>query len=510
MPNGSRSVGMSVSLAGLYGHVVGGCVACPLVGASPVNVVVSSFLANEQSEQKLRTRENEVTSTLTPMAAAPVSTAGQLLASSVGAAFTPHIIIVNAGEVISQRVLTTAGDSNEQNKSGHWLPTDVLFSKIFTDFPSLGDIRSWKMVCKEWNFVASHRKYARWHSNHASQGLLFMDAEEEVPHVYANSFLENINHPYTIPIYSTPWIDGQINSRRFKISNSIGGLVGLYNGLARDPVLVWNPITGVYHRVPGMDMDPKTVVVALGCQEDSSCYKLVRISSLDFIFDHLPPVIEVFTLGTQGWRVVEGGPNFVYVKPHPVCINGCIYFLVTYEDDPPLQIRLVCFNVKNENFVDQVLPQDPNHPEASFTRRHVSIGVVDGLLYILKCEWQGGHIVFEFPNIAFIEANVRVWVFENDAWRVLIDNVRVDTNFRCPQLFQSPRRERSYIIYTQNTNRMVIFEGAGVPLKRYHLHSRMERSYTAVQHTPSLLPMNESLALTEIETERYLSLHYKI
>jgi len=37
-------------------------------------VVVSSFLANE--EQKLKTQENEVTSTSTPTAAAPVTTAG--------------------------------------------------------------------------------------------------------------------------------------------------------------------------------------------------------------------------------------------------------------------------------------------------------------------------------------------------------------------------------------------------------------------------------------------------
>jgi len=38
MPNGSRSGGLSVSLAGLDGHVVGGYVAGPLVAASPVNV----------------------------------------------------------------------------------------------------------------------------------------------------------------------------------------------------------------------------------------------------------------------------------------------------------------------------------------------------------------------------------------------------------------------------------------------------------------------------------------
>ncbi|XP_024639900.1 AT-hook motif nuclear-localized protein 1 [Medicago truncatula] len=70
---GRRSIsgGMSVSLVDLHGHVVGGRVAGPLVAASPVNVVVGSFLPSEH-EQKLKTQNNEVIST----PAAPMSTAG--------------------------------------------------------------------------------------------------------------------------------------------------------------------------------------------------------------------------------------------------------------------------------------------------------------------------------------------------------------------------------------------------------------------------------------------------
>ncbi|AES94187.2 AT-hook DNA-binding family protein, putative [Medicago truncatula] len=69
-------------------------------------VVVSSSLGNEQSEQMLKTQENEVTPTSTPTAAPPVSTAGQLPASSVSATFTPHIIIVNAGEDVPMKIMS--------------------------------------------------------------------------------------------------------------------------------------------------------------------------------------------------------------------------------------------------------------------------------------------------------------------------------------------------------------------------------------------------------------------
>ncbi|EOY24514.1 PPC domain - like 7 [Theobroma cacao] len=71
----SRSGGMSVSLASPDGRVVGGGVAGLLVAASPVQVVVGSFLAGNQHEQKPKKQKHEPISAATPMAAIPVSSA---------------------------------------------------------------------------------------------------------------------------------------------------------------------------------------------------------------------------------------------------------------------------------------------------------------------------------------------------------------------------------------------------------------------------------------------------
>ncbi|KAL1371280.1 hypothetical protein HN51_001500 [Arachis hypogaea] len=72
----SRSGGMSVSLAGPDGRVIGGGVAGLLVAASPVQVVVGSFLAGNQHEQKPRKpKPNIIASTVMPAASVPVSTA---------------------------------------------------------------------------------------------------------------------------------------------------------------------------------------------------------------------------------------------------------------------------------------------------------------------------------------------------------------------------------------------------------------------------------------------------
>jgi len=80
MPNDSggtrsRSGGMSVSLASPDGRVVGGGVAGLLVAASPVQVVVGSFLAGNQHEQKPKKQKHEYVSIAAPTAAVPISSA---------------------------------------------------------------------------------------------------------------------------------------------------------------------------------------------------------------------------------------------------------------------------------------------------------------------------------------------------------------------------------------------------------------------------------------------------
>ncbi|XP_010277390.1 PREDICTED: AT-hook motif nuclear-localized protein 1-like isoform X2 [Nelumbo nucifera] len=71
----SRSGGMSVSLSSPDGRVVGGGVAGLLVAASPVQVVVGSFLPSTQLEHKPKKQKIEVTSTVTPTTAIPVPNA---------------------------------------------------------------------------------------------------------------------------------------------------------------------------------------------------------------------------------------------------------------------------------------------------------------------------------------------------------------------------------------------------------------------------------------------------
>lgn len=71
----SRSGGMSVSLASPDGRVVGGGVAGLLVAATPVQVVVGSFLPCTQQEQKPKKQKPESTMGAAPTPAVPISSA---------------------------------------------------------------------------------------------------------------------------------------------------------------------------------------------------------------------------------------------------------------------------------------------------------------------------------------------------------------------------------------------------------------------------------------------------
>ncbi|KAK9273867.1 hypothetical protein L1049_018679 [Liquidambar formosana] len=67
----SRAGGMTISLASPDGRIVGGCVAGLLIAASPVQVVVGSFLPGNHQEQKPKKNKTESTPATATAAAVP-------------------------------------------------------------------------------------------------------------------------------------------------------------------------------------------------------------------------------------------------------------------------------------------------------------------------------------------------------------------------------------------------------------------------------------------------------
>ncbi|MED6145821.1 AT-hook motif nuclear-localized protein 6 [Stylosanthes scabra] len=80
----SRSGGMSVSLAGPDGRVMGGGLAGLLIAAGPVQVVVGSFLPGHQLEHKSKKPRMEHISTVTPTHVTPVVSSDEIRVSFGG------------------------------------------------------------------------------------------------------------------------------------------------------------------------------------------------------------------------------------------------------------------------------------------------------------------------------------------------------------------------------------------------------------------------------------------
>ncbi|KAF8047819.1 hypothetical protein N665_2815s0002 [Sinapis alba] len=74
----SRTGGMSVSLASPDGRVVGGCIAGSLVAASPVQVVVGSFLVGKDKKDQKPKRDKHDFIMLSQTAAIPISSAATI------------------------------------------------------------------------------------------------------------------------------------------------------------------------------------------------------------------------------------------------------------------------------------------------------------------------------------------------------------------------------------------------------------------------------------------------
>uniref|UniRef100_A0A7N0U1A0 AT-hook motif nuclear-localized protein n=1 Tax=Kalanchoe fedtschenkoi TaxID=63787 RepID=A0A7N0U1A0_KALFE len=114
----SRSGGMSVSLSSPDGRVIGGGVAGLLVAASPVQIVVGSFLAgNLHQEQKPRKPKPEYVTSATPISTAnPTFSVDMEEAYGSGHAHGPHNSSNAKPNLASQPPFRTDWSSQQMNK----------------------------------------------------------------------------------------------------------------------------------------------------------------------------------------------------------------------------------------------------------------------------------------------------------------------------------------------------------------------------------------------------------
>ncbi|PSS34906.1 AT-hook motif nuclear-localized protein [Actinidia chinensis var. chinensis] len=111
----SRTGRLSVSLAGPDGRVVGGGIAGLLTAASPIQIVVGSFMPNGFKAHKRKHQYEPITSPNTVTAATPISQAPPH--GNISLTPTSQLPSQNHGEADKQNPNATSTDSAEWNGS---------------------------------------------------------------------------------------------------------------------------------------------------------------------------------------------------------------------------------------------------------------------------------------------------------------------------------------------------------------------------------------------------------
>ncbi|KAJ7963862.1 F-box family protein [Quillaja saponaria] len=157
------------------------------------------------------------------------------------------------------------------------------------------------------------------------------------------------------------------DNEKFDVVNSCNGLICLSGANHENPLVVRNPVTGEFIKLPPGDIkNSLTILVGSGLGFDPKTNQF--------------KVAEMHILGTGSWKSVGAAP-FAQECKFPTYLNGAIHWLLDLFDSKQ---RIVCFDFESEDF--ELLP----FPSSLYDRietedkviRNISFGALRGFLYI--------------------------------------------------------------------------------------------------------------------------------
>jgi F-box interacting protein len=176
---------------------------------------------------------------------------------------------------------------------------------------------------------------------------------------------------------------------KFGMVNPCEGLLCLSEPKQNNPVVVCNPMTGEFIKLPEaskVEESREKIDSCLGFSPRTKQYKVIRIFTQQICDpisgrkEYGDKVAEIHTLGTRSWRSVAFAPFMLYGIKFPTYLNGAVHWF--RPEFTKADFKIVFFDVYNEQF--QLIPAPPLKYNFFGGKdiKLISMGVLNGHLCI--------------------------------------------------------------------------------------------------------------------------------